>query len=112
MPSVLVHQLEECMKIQKTENLQLNLPLNWLQTLQMLQVMNFSYCQLRYYNATFDKITIPAGSFFGKLRVNLTDAFFADPLTTGLHYVIPLRITDAAGDSILKRNRSQFSCFS
>jgi hypothetical protein len=54
-----------------------------------------------YYNATFDKITIPAGSFIGKLRVDLTDAFFADPLTTGLHYVIPLRITDAAGDSVL-----------
>ncbi len=54
-----------------------------------------------YYNATFDKIIIPAGSFFGKMRVNLTDAFFADPLTTGLHYVVPVRITDAAGDSIL-----------
>jgi len=54
-----------------------------------------------YYNATFDKITIPAGSFFGKLRVNLTDAFFEDTLTTGLHYIIPLIITDAAGDSIL-----------
>ena len=51
----------------------------------------------QYYNATFDKIIIPAGSFFGKLRVNLTDAFFADSLTTGLRYVIPLRITDAAG---------------
>jgi hypothetical protein len=54
-----------------------------------------------YYIATFDKITIPAGSFFGKLRVNLTDAFFEDTLATGLRYVIPLRITDAAGDSIL-----------
>lgn len=54
-----------------------------------------------YYNATFDKIIIPAGSFFGKMRVNLTDAFFADPLTIGLHYVIPVRITDAAGDSVL-----------
>jgi len=55
----------------------------------------------QYYNATFDKIVIPAGSFFGKMRVNLTDAFFTDPLTTGLCYVIPVRITDAAGDSIL-----------
>jgi len=55
----------------------------------------------QYYNATFDKIIIPAGSFFGKLRVNLTDAYFADSLTTGLRYVIPLRITDAQGDSIL-----------
>ncbi len=55
----------------------------------------------QYYSATFDEIVIPAGSFFGKMKVNLTDAFFADPLTTGLHYVIPVRITDAAGDSIL-----------
>lgn len=54
-----------------------------------------------YYNASFDKIIIPAGSFSGKLRVNLTDAFFEDPLTTGLSYVIPVRIKDAAGDSVL-----------
>ncbi|MCU0458240.1 MAG: DUF1735 domain-containing protein [Bacteroidales bacterium] len=54
-----------------------------------------------YYNATFDKIIIPAGQFFGKLKVNLTDAFFADTLATGLRYVIPLRIIDAKGDSIL-----------
>lgn len=54
-----------------------------------------------YYKATFDKITIPAGSYFGKLRVNLTDAFFKDPLATGLKYVVPLRITSAEGDSVL-----------
>ncbi len=54
-----------------------------------------------YYTATFDKITIPAGSFFGKMRVNLTDAFFNDPLATSLSYVLPVRITDASGDSIL-----------
>ena len=54
-----------------------------------------------YYNATFDKITIPKGMFFGKLRVNLNDSFFDDPKTIGLHYVIPLRITDADADSIL-----------
>jgi len=54
-----------------------------------------------YYNATFDKITIPAGSFFGKMRVNLKDAFFADPLSIGLSYVVPVRITSAAGDSVL-----------
>lgn len=58
----------------------------------------------QYYTATFDKLTIPAGSFFGKVRVNLTDAFFADSLTTGLCYVLPLRITDASGDSILSGN--------
>lgn len=55
-----------------------------------------------YYEATFDKITIPAGKFFGKMRVNLKDAFFADSLTTGLHYVIPVRITGAPGDTVLQ----------
>jgi len=54
-----------------------------------------------YYNATFDKIIIPAGSFFGKMRVNLTDAFFADPLSVGLNYVVPVKIISASGDSIL-----------
>lgn len=57
-----------------------------------------------YYDATFDKLTIPAGSFFGKLRVDLTDAFFEDSMTTALKYVIPLRITDAEADSILSGN--------
>jgi len=55
-----------------------------------------------YYDATFNKIIIPAGSFFGQLRVNLNDGFFQDPLSTGLHYVIPLRMTEAVNvDSIL-----------
>jgi hypothetical protein len=54
-----------------------------------------------YYSATFDKLVIPAGSFMGKVRVDLTDAFFQDPLTTGLHYVIPVRMTDVVGDTIL-----------
>jgi len=54
-----------------------------------------------YYDETFDIITIPKGSFFGKLRVHLTDAFFNDPKTVGLHYVLPLRILDADADSIL-----------
>lgn len=55
-----------------------------------------------YYDSTLDKITIPKGSFFGKLRVNLTDAFFNDPLATSLNYVLPVRITEAMGDSILQ----------
>lgn len=56
-----------------------------------------------YYDATFDKIVIPKGSFFGKMRVNLTDAFFNDPMSTGLHYVLPVRITGATAiDSILQ----------
>lgn len=54
-----------------------------------------------YYTATFDRITIPEGSFFGKMRVELNDAFFEDPDAIRLKYVIPLVITDAFGDSIL-----------
>lgn len=54
-----------------------------------------------YYNANFDKLIIPAGSFMGKVRVDLTDAFFQDSLATGLHYVIPLIMTDVVGDTIL-----------
>ncbi len=54
-----------------------------------------------YYTATFDRITIPEGSFFGKLRVDLEDAFFDDPATVDLKYVLPLRITDGFGDTIL-----------
>ncbi len=59
-----------------------------------------------YYNATFDRITIPAGSFFGKMRVNLEDAFFADPATVDLKYVIPVKITDAFGDTVLSGDPS------
>lgn len=54
-----------------------------------------------YYTATFNTITIPEGNFFGKVRVDLTDAFFQDPEAIDLKYVIPLRITDAFGDTIL-----------
>ncbi|NOR74318.1 MAG: hypothetical protein GQ525_04085, partial [Draconibacterium sp.] len=32
---------------------------------------------------------------------DLTDAFFQDPLTTSLQYVIPVRMTDVVGDTIL-----------
>ena len=54
-----------------------------------------------YYTATFNIVTIPEGSFFGKVRVELADAFFQDPDAVDLKYVIPLRITDAFGDTIL-----------
>jgi hypothetical protein len=46
-------------------------------------------------------ITIPAGSFNGKVLVQLTDDFLDDPLTIKGTYVIPLRITGTDADSIL-----------
>src|SRR5690606_5397018 len=55
-----------------------------------------------YFNATFDEIVIPAGSFTGKMRIQLTDASFEDPLTRGLRYVIPVKIVSASGgDTVL-----------
>lgn len=61
-----------------------------------------------YYEADFGTITIPEGSFAGTMRVDLTDAFFADPLSTTTHYVIPVRIT-AAQDSVLSGVPSSFA---
>ena len=52
-------------------------------------------------------VTIPAGSIKGRIPVQLTDAFFDDPLSfvvekDSVNYVIPLRITDYEGlDSLL-----------
>ena len=55
-----------------------------------------------YYEGTeFSSIIIPAGSFNGKLQVNLTDAFFADTLATEVNYVIPLVIEQSSKDSVL-----------
>lgn len=61
-----------------------------------------------YYEAVFDKIIIPAGEFSGKMRVDLKDAFFQDPLSVSAHYVIPVRIVDAAGDTVLHGNPVDF----
>lgn len=48
------------------------------------------------------KIVIPSGSMMGGIKVQLTDAFFADTLSLKNNYVIPLRITKVTGaDSIL-----------
>jgi hypothetical protein len=59
-----------------------------------------------YYDASFlasatDIITIPSGEMSGKTRIQLNDAFFQDPLSTDFHFIIPLRIIDAGGDTVL-----------
>jgi hypothetical protein len=55
-----------------------------------------------YYTLASSQIVIPAGSIMGGVNVQLTDAFFADPLALSNNYVIPLRITKVANaDSIL-----------
>jgi len=59
-----------------------------------------------YYSAEFLSeaeidMTIPAGKISGKTRIQLNDSFFQDALSADFHYVIPVRITGAASDSVL-----------
>lgn len=58
----------------------------------------------KYYTlSSYDKLTIPAGKFNGSIEVQLKDAFFDDPLSIKLGYVIPLRIVSSSDvDSILR----------
>ncbi|WP_443938740.1 DUF5627 domain-containing protein [Pedobacter sp. MW01-1-1] len=49
-----------------------------------------------YYTLSSDKITIPKGSIVGGVQVQLTDAFFADPLSLKNTYVIPLKMTNVS----------------
>ena len=56
-----------------------------------------------YYTLASNKMTIPAGAISGGVEVQLTDAFFADPLALQRNYVIPLIMTNVQNaDSILK----------
>jgi len=57
-----------------------------------------------YYTLPKDmKIVIPEGKMMGGLEIQLTDAFFQDPLSIKNTYVIPLKITSVSNaDSILK----------
>lgn len=55
-----------------------------------------------YYQLESSTITIPSGKIQGGVKVKLTDAFFADPLSKTRHYVLPVSITGVQGaDSIL-----------
>lgn len=53
-----------------------------------------------YYSLSSHTITIPKGEIMAPVTVQLTDAFFADPATTEVTYVIPVRMVSAT-DSIL-----------
>jgi hypothetical protein len=57
-----------------------------------------------HYKLASSQITIPSGSILGGVVVELTDAFFADPLSLNNRYAIPLVLTDIKGgaDSILR----------
>lgn len=53
-----------------------------------------------YYTMTTDRLVIAKKEVLGGVRIDFTDAFFADPLSLDVNYVIPMRLT-AASDSIL-----------
>lgn len=56
-----------------------------------------------HYKLASNQITIPSGSILGGVEVELTDAFFADPLSINNTYAIPLVLSDVKGaDSILR----------
>lgn len=56
-----------------------------------------------YYVLSSNQIIIPSGSEYGSLEVQLTDAFFADPMSLSNNYVIPLIMTKVQNaDSILQ----------
>src|SRR5690554_5628920 len=55
-----------------------------------------------YYSLLSDKITIKKGSVIGGVTVQLTEAFFNDPLALSTNYVIPVVMTNVVNaDSIL-----------
>ncbi len=55
-----------------------------------------------YYDLASDNIVIPTGRVTGGVEVQLTEAFFADPLSIQRNYVIPMRMTNVQqADSIL-----------
>lgn len=56
-----------------------------------------------YYQLAANQITIPKGSLLGGVEVQLTDAFFQDPLSIGNTYAIPVLLNSVkGGDSILR----------
>lgn len=56
-----------------------------------------------YQLSSTDKIVIPAGEFNGGVEVQLSEAFFDDPMAITNTYVLPLRITGVSNlDSLLQ----------
>lgn len=59
-----------------------------------------------YYTLASNKIVIPKGKIIGGVEVQLTDAYFADPLSANTTYVIPLTMTNVVNaDSILSNKK-------
>ncbi|GAB1416690.1 hypothetical protein MASR2M117_20960 [Paludibacter sp.] len=67
-----------------------------------LKVLPTAYYSL---NPT-SSVVIPKGSFSGLIRVQLTDAFFQDPIAIKGNYVIPLKITSSPNDVEILRGEA------
>ncbi len=52
-------------------------------------------------------VTIPKGLFNGLIRIELSDAFFNDPLSLTGQYVVPFRITGTSADSVLSGKQAK-----
>ncbi len=73
-------------------------------TRDTIRLMPTSYYSL----SSKSTLTIPAGQVNGGIEVQLTDAFFNDPLAIKLGYVIPVRIIKATNlDSVLRGQSSK-----
>jgi len=60
-----------------------------------------------YYQLASNQINIPKGSFLGGVELQLTDAFFEDPLALDNNYALPVVLKGVKGvDSILKGTAS------
>jgi hypothetical protein len=55
-----------------------------------LMLLPEAYYDAEFLNEALVDLTIPAGEFSGKTRVQLNDAFFQDALSAGFHYLIPV----------------------
>ena len=59
-----------------------------------------------YYTYSSEQVVFPKGDIYGRMDIQLTDAFFNDPLTPELTYVIPVRLAQASMSPTLYSVRS------
>lgn len=59
-----------------------------------------------YYSLPTNQISIPKGSILGGVQVQLTDAFFADPLAIKNTYVLPLKMTTVQNASSILADKN------
>ncbi len=60
-----------------------------------------------YYTLASNRMIIPKGSVSGGVEVQLTDAFFNDPLAIKRNYVIPLVMRSVDGADVILRGQTQ-----